>query len=262
MKKDGATHAIAILIDLAQAGEINPWDVDVIKVIDRFLAEIELTSPQPLDHIKTDLPESGQAFLWASMLVLFKADTLEASQVEELEEELLEPEMAEGELSRLPFNKLENHIRRRSTPAPIRQRKVTLEELIGQIKHISEEIEQQSQKRPSKRKINPRASSRAAITAISSLANNENLTEIAHKLEKFLMLQFSRLAAQEQYIDLEKLLEWWIAEKKEQHNELDINHNSDKVGIFWSLLLLSAQSKVELSQREFYQELKIRPLVS
>jgi chromatin segregation and condensation protein Rec8/ScpA/Scc1 (kleisin family) len=35
----------------------------------------------------------------------------------------------------------------------------------------------------------------------------------------------------------------------------------DRVGVFWALLLLSAQSKVELSQEEFYQDLKIRALV-
>ena len=34
----------------------------------------------------------------------------------------------------------------------------------------------------------------------------------------------------------------------------------EKVSVFWALLLLSAQSKVELSQEEFYQEIKIRTL--
>jgi segregation and condensation protein A len=36
--------------------------------------------------------------------------------------------------------------------------------------------------------------------------------------------------------------------------------SSDRVGVFWALLLLSAQSKVELYQEEFYQDLKIRAL--
>jgi len=36
--------------------------------------------------------------------------------------------------------------------------------------------------------------------------------------------------------------------------------NHDRVGVFWALLLLSAQSKVELLQEEFYQDLKIRAL--
>ena len=36
-----AQRAIAILIDLAEQGEIDPWDVQVVQVIDRFLAEIQ-----------------------------------------------------------------------------------------------------------------------------------------------------------------------------------------------------------------------------
>ncbi|MGL5033558.1 MAG: segregation/condensation protein A, partial [Microcystaceae cyanobacterium] len=32
-----ASEAIATLIDLAEQGHINPWDVSVIEVIDRFL---------------------------------------------------------------------------------------------------------------------------------------------------------------------------------------------------------------------------------
>jgi segregation and condensation protein A len=39
------------------------------------------------------------------------------------------------------------------------------------------------------------------------------------------------------------------------------SRGSDRVGVFWALLLLSAQSKVELSQEEFYQDLKIRAIV-
>jgi segregation and condensation protein A len=34
----------------------------------------------------------------------------------------------------------------------------------------------------------------------------------------------------------------------------------DRVGVFWALLLLSAQSKVELSQEEFYRDLKVRTI--
>jgi segregation and condensation protein A len=32
------------------------------------------------------------------------------------------------------------------------------------------------------------------------------------------------------------------------------------VGVFWALLLLSSQSKVELSQEEFYREIKVRSI--
>ena len=34
--------------------------------------------------------------------------------------------------------------------------------------------------------------------------------------------------------------------------------NHDRVGVFWALLLLASQSKVDLDQPEFYQTLTIR----
>ena len=36
----------------------------------------------------------------------------------------------------------------------------------------------------------------------------------------------------------------------------------EKVGVFWALLLLSAQNKVELSQENFYQDLKVKTVLS
>ena len=62
-----AQRAIANLIDSAEKGEIDPWDVPVIDVIDRFLDELGLLDSDneslsqddlPQD---TSLPQSGQA---------------------------------------------------------------------------------------------------------------------------------------------------------------------------------------------------------
>jgi hypothetical protein len=67
-------ETIAHLIHQAEQGEIDPWDVQVIEVIDRYL---ELMAPETTRiGYEADLSQSGQAFLSASMLVLFKANTL------------------------------------------------------------------------------------------------------------------------------------------------------------------------------------------
>ena len=81
-----AQIAIANLIDSAQKGEIDPWNVPVIEVIDRVLQELGLLETTELSATQADLPQSGQAFLWASMLVLLKADTLQMLQEIEREE--------------------------------------------------------------------------------------------------------------------------------------------------------------------------------
>lgn len=256
-----AQEAIANLINLAERGEIDPWDVPVISIIDRFLTELGLMGETESPQQEADLPRSGQAFLWASMLVLFKADSL--NQIEEelaeidaddffAEEIYLDPEKRP-----LPAN-LEQHLRRRTSVQPIGKRRVTLQELIEQLEHIAAEIEAVGTD------VSPRRSQRsrsAAIKAIAQLAHNENLTELAAQLESFLYLNLSHLSPNQDYVDWEQLLQKW--QLNESAKKVNTEHpDSDRAGVFWALLLLSAQSKVELFQEEFYQDLSIRPLNS
>lgn len=270
--KTPATEAIALLIDLAQQGEINPWDVQVIDVIDRYLSTLALDEePQPGRH-NADLSQSGQAFLWASMLVLLKADTLERlEEPEEAEFDEEEEFEAVGE-TRLPQH-LERHLRRRPTAPPPKRRPVTLQELIEQLQEMATQL---GEAPLHSRQRRPRSVSRTqAAKAIAHLAHDENLTETATKLEVFLSRHWQELSEGKDWLNLDHLLEWWTASLAAT-DKTDSPGNSlaspksaveetestvhDRVGVFWALLLLSAQSKVELSQEEFYQDLKIRSL--
>ena len=257
-----AQIAIAKLIDSAQKGEIDPWDVPVIDAIDRLLTELGLLETTESSATVADLPQSGQAFLWASMLVLLKADTLQMLQEVESEaaEELVE-ELSEDNIERqsgLPL--LENHLRRRTSVTPKGKRKVTLQELIEQLEQIAAEIEATTTGESKPKRSNSRM---AAMKAIANLAHNENLTELAIQLENFLLKQFPQETS-EQSLNWEHLLSCWHQNRPSfQTKQSECNsHKQDRAGIFWALLLLSAQSKVELSQEEFYQDLSIKPLVS
>lgn len=258
-----AQNAIANLINLAEKGEIDPWDVPVISMIDRFLTELGLIGDQSPQQ-EADLPRSGQAFLWASMLVLFKADslhTLEEELAEIEEEEFFEEDIyAESETRSLPAN-LERHLRRRTSVQPLGKRRVTLQELIEQLEHIAAEIEAAATNDSPRRSKRSRS---AAIKAIAQLAHNENLTELAAQLESFLYLNLPELSCDRDYIDWEQLLQrWQVKETARVEAKQEAKHlDSDRAGVFWALLLLSAQSKVELFQEEFYQDLSIRPLNS
>ena len=255
-----AQRAIANLIDSAEKGEIDPWDVPVIEVIDRFLSELGMMETNTA-LVEADLPQSGQAFLWASMLILLKADTLKLLQeiyTEEAAAEFFEEsEFEDLEPNALMSPFLEKHLRRRTSVPPRGKRKVTLQELIEQLEEIAAEIEAvttgESQPKRSK------TSRRAAMQAIANLAHNENLTELAIQLDNFLRYQFPQLAATQDFLNWELLLAQW-----QQNHQLESephSSNEDRAGIFWALLLLSAQSKVELSQEEFYQDLQVRPLI-
>ncbi len=255
-----ADAAISLLIDWARRGEIDPWDVDVIEVIDRFLANFN----QFHHHQETEvnLPESGQAFLWASMLVSLKADTLEAvaqqpqeTDPQESEEEVpLSKESTSEDQQRqaLPQG-LEHRIRRRGSAPPAKKRRVTLSELITQIKDIAQTIDEPSRSCYSQQRSR-RQGKRETAKMISHLAHNENLTELASELEQFWRKVQSNF---QDWWRLEELVTWW-QQQKEQQGEQNHQYQSNRVGIFWALLLLSAQSKVELSQQEFYQDVKLR----
>jgi segregation and condensation protein A len=257
-----AQNAIALLIDLAERGEIDPWDVKVIEVIDRFLSQL-----QPVQAVEagrtlyeTDLSQSGQAFLYASMLVLLKADSLARSGTQEEtepEDEFLDNEVVGNPL---PLS-LERQIRRRAVARPVQSRRVTLKELITQLEVMATAVADQ---KPRQRMRRPRPQSHTqAVRAITELAHQENLSEIAAALEQFLQDHWEEVRQGEEWMEFEALLDLWVSsdaceviQQTNQHHSLQ----SDRVGVFWALLFLSAQSKVELLQEEFYQDLRVRSL--
>lgn len=266
MSSSLAQTAIAFLIDLADQGEIDPWDVKVIDVIDRFLsllkAQAETLASQGRTPYETNLSESGQGFLYASMLVLLKADTMVRT---EAEAEVSEEEVWEDEPPDqvpLPRN-LERHLHRRAVAPTPQRRQVTLQELIQQLETMAAVMADHTP-RLRARRARPQPQ-RQAVRAIAQLAHQENLSEIAAALEGFLDQYWDEFGEDLLWIDFDLLLHQWPNFKPA---DLD-NHDFDtpqaeavheKVGVFWGLLFLSAQSKVELAQDAFYADLRVRNL--
>ncbi|WP_242018417.1 segregation/condensation protein A [Pseudanabaena sp. FACHB-1998] len=228
--------AIALLIDLAERGEIDPWDVQVIDVVDRFLSRLIVSD-------RRDLYDSGQAMLYAAMLVLLKANSLSDiqaayEQAEEVtaEEDELDAEMLTHTL-RLPTD-FDKRLRRLPVALPPKARRITLEELIAQIEAISEIVDRKISK-PAKRPTQTKMARKAAMKAIAQLAHKENLSEMVEEIERYFLLH------PDEEIEITALAEVF----------------NDRVGVFWGLLLMSSQSKVELYQSEFYGKIQIVPTV-
>jgi segregation and condensation protein A len=258
-----AEDAIALLIEMAEQGEINPWDVNVIEVIDRFLNQMAPMSGR--EPYEKSLSSSGQAFLYASMLVLLKADNLaqvdaEADDAEMLEDMDLLAEEA-GVAALPPY--LERKLRRRAVAQPPQRRRVTLNDLIAQLRQIAQALDDPI---PRKRVRRPPPQSRSqAVRAIAQLAHQENLSEMAATLEQFFAEHWQDTQLGETWVNFDLLLDFWVQAQDEGRVTVPPDSHApkrDRVGIFWALLLLSAQSKVELSQDEFYQDLHIRPLLT
>ena len=262
MNTDQLFASIALLIELAQKGEIDPWDVQVIEVIDRYLIKLLANQETMPSAYETDLLQSGQAFLSASMLVLFKANTLSALElnpVEEDEDLFAAVETTLGQ-SRTQYDR---HLRRRTAALPPQKRAVTLIELIAQLQVMANQkslTEQETYDKPHRRRP-VRLASRAQITrATLELAHQEDLTAVAGKLDQVLTVHSQQLPAQS-WLNLDQLVYLWHQETSLQGSDDSVETLvGDRVSVFWALLLLSAQSKVELEQEEFYQEIKIRTL--
>ena len=85
MAEGGARLAIRLLQDAAVRGELDPWDVDVIAVVDGFLDQLRQRIEVPRlvavagGSYEQDLAETSEAFLAASVLVGLKAEVLEAA---------------------------------------------------------------------------------------------------------------------------------------------------------------------------------------
>ncbi len=261
MNTDQLFASIALLIDLAQKGEIDPWDVQVIEVIDRYLIKLLANQETAPPAYETDLSQSGQAFLSASMLVLFKANTLSVELNPVEQEELLALQEAILDQSRTHYDR---HLSRRTAALPPQKRAVTLIELIAQLQlmAVQKSLSEQEQDGPNRRR-QVRPASRAQLTrATLELAHQENLTEVAGKLDRVLT-DYSQQFQGQSWLNLDQLVSLW----HQQTNSLPLLDSSqcdlakgDRISVFWALLLLSAQSKVELEQEEFYQEIKIRTL--
>ena len=257
------SEGIAILIDLAERGEIDPWDVKVIEVFDRCLSKLTNACDTNQSKDFSDLSHSGQAFLYASMLVLLKAESIVLSEPPpnpEADEAALEDAERSGG-RHLPQH-LERQLRRRGVAQLPQKRPVTLPELIEQLQLMKAAMEQTVAPR---RRPTSKMRSQAA-QAIFELAHQENLVETASELDRFLAQRGSEIG--EGWLDLEQLLKLW--HDRDLHSSVNPEPppasgevhlpDRDRVGVFWALLLLSAQSKVELVQEEFYQDLKIRAI--
>jgi segregation and condensation protein A len=140
---------------------------------------------------------------------------------------------------------------------PPRKRRVTLQELIDQLQIMASQLKLvEKSDKPQRTK---RQSSVQTMREALELAHQENLTEVALELEQVLHRAAKERNLEEQCWNLEELIDLWIQTKQPGKN--GHNHQSghgSMISVFWALLLLSAQSKVELFQKEFYQEISIR----
>lgn len=117
---------VELLVQLADDGEIDPWDIDVVTVTDKFLDRLD----------EADLRTGGRALFYASVLLRMKSDVMWTD--DEPDEPELEPwELPPGEgppPDADPFAQLEREIDRRIDRKRARGMPQTLDELVRDLR--------------------------------------------------------------------------------------------------------------------------------
>ena len=202
---------IKFLQDAAGKGDLDPWDIDVISVIDSFLEQYSYTFEKNINSqisYQKDLSETSEAFFAASVLVNLKAQVLESDVFKENSPEFADDFDVddqdwidqEFDIPQYP----EKYLRRRSIAQPILKRTTTLGELVSQLESIAEVIETQDLLLM-KRKRNKKYSNNALISQVKSLAHREKLPETTKALGKFIEGWEKAL----QWTDFEYLVKKW-----------------------------------------------------
>ncbi len=165
--KDILEEPIEILVNLAKNGEIDPWNVDIVEVTDKFLRQLE-------EMEKMDLRISGRTLLYASILLRMKSNVLV-----EVEEPIIEDEYEQFEVSDYPVPALPL---RRSSKRP-----VTLEELLSELKK-AELVE----KRRLERIKNIKDERHATLKEVLSIAHEEDIESRVGKMRNLLNELFEK----------------------------------------------------------------------
>ena len=132
-EEDEEVEPVELLVQLAKEGEIDPWDIDIVEVTDKFLDALD----------DADLRTSGRALFYASVLLRMKSDVLlEEDQPEEEEPGEADwdpwadaPDDGEGLPPRYdPVNALEAEMSRRLDRKSARGKPETLDELVRDLR--------------------------------------------------------------------------------------------------------------------------------
>lgn len=237
-EKSFQSEGIEILVQMAKSGKIDPWNIDIVDVTDKYLAHLFEMKAQ-------NLRATGKTFLFASILLRLKSNVLEGNDIFDFENENQDDyELTDDEIidnyepptnNVISFNEV---LQRRTSVKINRNRTVTLKDLIRQL-----EFYEMLEKKQSLKQAHERAKRRVRNYANLSA---EDIVNLAH--EEFIENSVQAIQAK-----LEKIFN--KEEKIELHELVSIGMS--KVTAFIALLFLTAEGKCDLEQDEFYSDLYV-----
>lgn len=241
LQKSNAKDGIEILVNMAKRQELDPWNVNIVDVTDRYLQHL-------VELKQNNLRLTGRTLLFAAILLRLKSDVLEGidplmleeDAVAEFDDDYDDPDFQDMEqlASRANIIPIDEALERRTSVKLNRKRVVTLKDLIKQLEFY-EELERKRSLKNAHERAKRRVRSYANFTA-------EDIINLAH--DEYIEDSVKRLFAL-----LEKLFE---SNEKIELTELE-SAGMDKISTYIALLFLSADGRVDLVQDEFYSDLYV-----
>lgn len=232
---------IEILVKMAEQGEIDPKNVDIIDVTDRFLKAIAAAP-------KENLRQSGRILFHASVLLRMKAEALLAAATAELDSgsddfldfdedgaPIIYDSLNQPVARQITLQDLERALVRRANNRQNRQRKVTLQQLIDALKEAERIEKERLEKKPRARIDLSGQIDVNDVDDILELAHDEDIEVTIARVEKLL----EETINSGDYITLLQLIQL-------------LGPKSDWVDAFLAILFLSNAGKITLEQQEFY----------
>lgn len=238
--EEEGTDGIALLVSMAKNGKIDPWNIDIVDITDKYLIQMA-------EKKAANLRNTGRTIWLASVLLKLKSnvlvgldpmdfDSIMAQENFEEYDDSFEADYNEEPVRRNNVVSLKDALKRRLSTRLNRKRTVTLQDLIKQLKFYEEMDRKQALKNSFERaKRRLRDNNISAKEFVSHAADNESIKITMAAIEKKLEKIFVK------------------CEKVELEDLVDVG--MEKVSAFMALLFLTAEKKVSLYQEEIYGDL-------
>ena len=235
---------IEILVQMAEKNEIDPKNIDIIDICDRFLKAIAAAP-------KENLRQSGKIIFHASVLLRMKAEALLVAKVEEdmmgddfldFDEEggIIYDSNNEPVARQITLADLEKALVRRTKSRQVRHRRVTLEQLIEALREAERQDKERAERKP-KAKIDLEGHHEMRdMDDILDLAHDEDIEDVIARIERLLV----DLLNEGELIPLLGLIQ-------------KLGGHGDWVDAFLAVLFLSNAGKITLEQENFWGPLFI-----
>ncbi len=230
---------IEILVEMAKQGKIDPWNIDIIDVTDKYLTHLFQSKSQ-------NLRLTGRTLLFASILLKLKSNILEGLDITNFEEPQqydldYDDSQLDYEQDYIPTGNvvsIDEVLQRRTSVRLNRNRVVTLRDLIRQLEFYETLDKKQKLKNAHERaQRRVRNYSRLSPEDIVNLAHDEYIEQGVERLKANLGEILSR-------------------QDKIELNELTLL-GMDRISAYISLLFLTVDSDYDLMQDEFYSDLYV-----